>query len=289
LQNDPRGDDLYAATNHGLYVRHQNATADVVSHGNRWLPVQGIGPMEIVTLRPQRRGLLAVGADGALYLGTASRQGQGLRWRPWGRRVPAGDGPIVGALAGAEWEVQLASPLPTQFAQNCLRFGYTDAQAFDVCGPFRDFYLHFGPKVFGYPIELATVMPHGGVRQSFDNVVLEWTPQRGVYLAPLGQLALRGRVFPRPTASQLQQVNTPIVNGYYVEPLFYPYWHEHLWHGVSIFGAPISQGLRAPSTDGTGRIVQVQYFTNARLEWHQGYQPGARIRLSPLQSYPVGY
>jgi hypothetical protein len=279
LQSDPQGADLYAATSHGLYRRHQNATYNVYYQGNRWVPVRGVPNAAIAAIRPTRGGLLAIAADGTTYEGT--RKGQALTWRPLRRSVPRSAAPVGAALVGAEWQAPpLPTPLPVQFTQNCVQVG--PSNPFDVCGPFRQFYLHFKDTILGFPRELATVTAHGTVRQAFENVALEWTPARGVFLAPLGRIAAAGRVFPHPTRQQIQQAYTPLVDGYYVEPVFYQFWLQNSLHGVSIFGNPISQLLTVPSPDGTGRPALVQYFTNARLEYHRDYLPGSPFRLSPL-------
>jgi hypothetical protein len=124
------------------------------------------------------------------------------------------------------------------------------------------------------------VLGHGVVRQVFDNVWLEWTARRGVYLAPLGKMAAGGRAFPHPTPHQVREADTAYIGGYYVEPLFYDFWRRY--GGAAVFGNPISQRAYERSTNGTGQKVPVQYFTNVRLEYHTELPPGSQVQLSNL-------
>jgi hypothetical protein len=278
MQSDPFGADLYVATDQGLFARHVNAAYGPPRDGNTWRPVTvAHGP--IVALRPWRRGLLAVAQSGALYEGTQGK-GQALSWHRLEQRLPSGGAPVVGALAGAEWQAPPPPPpLPEQFTR-CLSFGPSPGQAFDVCGPFRTFYLRFRYPVFGWPRGRAVVRGHGVVRQVFDNVWLQWTARRGVYLAPLGKMAAGRRTFPYPTPRQVRDADTAYIGGYYVEPRFYEFWRRY--GGVAVLGDPISQRADERSTNGTGQKVPVQYFTNVRLEYHAELPPGSQVQLSNL-------
>jgi hypothetical protein len=278
IQSDPFGADLYVATDQGLFARHLNTADDLPHDGNTWRPV-AVAHDPIVALGPWRRGLLAVAQSGILYEGTQGK-GQALVWHRLEQRLPIDGAPVVGALAGAEWQAPPPPPpLPEQFTR-CLSFGPSPGQAFDVCGPFRAFYLHFRYPVFGWPRGRAVVLGHGVVRQVFDNVWLEWTARRGVYLAPLGRMAAGRRAFPHPTPRQVREADTAYIGGYYVEPLFYDFWRRY--GGVAVFGDPISQRASERSTNGTGQKVPVQYFTNVRLEYHVELPPGSQVQLSNL-------
>ena len=48
--------------------------------------------------------------------------------------------------------------------------------------------------------------------------------------------------------------------------VFLTFWKSH--SGNALFGAPISQPLYEQNGDGTGRTYLVQYFQNARMEYH---------------------
>lgn len=282
LQSDPLGNDLYAATSAGLYVRH--LLAGSAANATTWRRAINHTRAPIVALRPLNhgQGMLAVTRDGVLYHGTRAH-GQSFSWD---HGSLSGEEPLVAALTGAEWQgVAALPPLPAQF-KRCLRIGPSPDRAFDVCGPFAAFYLRYGQSaVLGYPRESAVPLGGAGVTQLFSNVQLAWTPRQGAFLAPLGLRAAGHRVFPHPTPQQIASVTTPYLDGYYVDPVFDQFWRQYLnppGSGASIFGPPISQVLWAASTDGTGRRVQVQYFRNARLEYHPDRPLGNRILLSSL-------
>lgn len=54
--------------------------------------------------------------------------------------------------------------------------------------------------------------------------------------------------------------------GHRIAGPFPDFWTHH--HGQLLFGAPISEPLLEQNGDGSGRAYQVQYFQNARLEYH---------------------
>jgi hypothetical protein len=285
LQSDPLGNDLYAATNEGLYVRHLLTASVAIA----WRQVIGKAHAPIIALMslPQGNGMLALTRDGVLYRGTRAK-GQSFTWPPRQGRPLRVAGPFIAALSGAAWQgIAQAPPVPAQFRRDCLpSVGPSPDRAFDVCGPFASFYLRNGQYgVLGYPLQRAAATAGGVVTQSFTNVQLQWTPRQGVYLAPLGLRRAAGRVFPKPTPAQVANVTTPYINGYFVDPLFDPFWRQYVnppGVGPSIFGPPISQLLYETSTDGSGRRVAVQYFTNVRLEYHPERPQGNRVLLSSL-------
>src|SRR5579883_2846728 len=121
-------------------------------------------------------------------------------------------------------------------------------------------------------------MTKGGVvQQVFENVILQW---RGgsVSLAPLGALAARGHHFKPSTA----RCDTVFVGGYCVDDKFYEFWRQINIDSVNIFGPPVSPLVKEKSSDGTGHVVDVQYFVNARLEYHPEPQLLQQIQLSSL-------
>ena len=135
-----------------------------------------------------------------------------------------------------------------------------------VRGTFYAFYHQYGDlKVFGLPLTEAFT-DRGQVVQYFERARLALTAG-GVRESPIGSLLTSGRAFPpvapfRSTASSLYFGATRhSLGGHYLD-----FWIHH--HGQLLFGAPISQPLPEQNGDGTGRIYQVQYFQNARLEYH---------------------
>jgi hypothetical protein len=175
--------------------------------------------------------------------------------------------------------------VPALFRQRCLRVGTGVNETFDVCGPFRDYYVRFFHPILGWPRGVAYAAQGGVVQQVFENVILQW---RGgsVGLVPLGELAARGHHFKPGTAP----CDTVFVGGYCVSDKFYDFWRQISIDSVSIFGAPVSPLVHERSTDGTGHLVDVQYFVNARLEYHPEPQLSQHIQLSSLGiEYGVRY
>ena len=282
LVADSVGGDLYAAVDRGLYMNHKSTAGNPGSIERRsWLPAIDTAGDPIVTLRQAGDGMFAVTKGGVIYQGGRGR-GQSLIWKRLQSTATPDGSPVVSLSMGSEWQnVPVPPPLPARFTQNCLRFGPTPDRAFDVCGPFADTYLRFRYPVFGWPLQRPNVAGDGSIRQTFDNVILEWTPRAGVYLAPLGRVKAGRRSFARPSAAEALRAGTAYVNGYYVDPIFYPYWRHYLMRGASVFGPPISQAQREQSSNGTGRQVMVQYFVNARLEYHPELATGS-VQLSDL-------
>lgn len=283
LFSDPAGADLYAATSQGLYAQDQNLSR-VNAPGKDWRQVTPAHGDPVVTLLPARQGMLALTAGGAIYQGRRARW-QALSWRGPEQSLAAAGSSFTAALTAANWNSPpQAVPLPAPFTARCLPVGPASGEKIDVCGPFLQFYLPYGPRVLGWPRQPARRLAHGVIEQAFDHMVMDWTPRKQVYLKPVGQIAAGERHFPRPTPQQVRAngAATVYINGYYVEPVFYQFWRFYQYHGVSIFGPPISQGLKEPSTDGSGAMVQVQYFVNARLEYHDDGSASSPIRVSSL-------
>lgn len=278
ITDDPGNADIYAATNRGLFVHDQSAGPRLGRAGDWRSAVPAHGDA-IITVQAAGGGLIAVTAHGVVYRGTRGRW-QSLTWPAVPLATLRGVSPLLEAVSGLSWQARPGmTGVPEQFARRCLPVGPALGQTFDVCGPFRDFFILFGYPVLGWPRDRAAPDAPGVVRQVFDNVDLEWSRNKGVYLAPIGRLSAGGQVFPHPTSRALSQNLTAVINGYYVDPIFYPFWRAHQFHDVSIFGPPISQVIVRPSTDGTGLPVKVQYFVNARLEYHAA---GIPVRVSSL-------
>lgn len=287
---DPTQSDLYAATSDGLFVRHQPLSFPQDDR-TAWRRVRTGTSDAIVALGalPARHEMLALARGGTILVGRRPRDGGALSWHIGGR-TPATAAPVTALLAGAEWRRGPHRPiLPVQFTQGCVPVTDPLGASSEVCGPFRDFYLSYGQyRVLGYPQGQATVGTHGMVTQLFGNVKLAWTQARGPYLLPVWQQLEQGRHFRRPSRKELANVSTPYFRdtGYYVDPHFAPTWGAFKYEGAykhlqSIFGPPISQVLSDQSSDGSGRSVLVQYFTNARFEYHEEGQQSVRISALP--------
>jgi hypothetical protein len=136
-----------------------------------------------------------------------------------------------------------------------------------VRGVFLSFYdANDGADIFGAP--LTEAFSEGGqVVQYFERSRLvdaqghiASTPL-GLYVtanrhfAPVGQPAAPGGMWFPDTGHTLSGV-------------FLAFWQAH--HGNILFGSPISEPLHEQNGDGTGHRYLVQYFQNARLEYHPG-------------------
>ena len=133
-------------------------------------------------------------------------------------------------------------------------------------GTFYDFYRSYGDlNVFGLPLTEAFT-DHGQLVQYFERARLALTAQ-GVGESPLGSLVTAGRSFPA-AAPFLSSASSLYFAGtrHSLTGRFLDFWTRH--HGQLLFGAPISQPLPEQNGDGTGRSYMVQYFQNARLEYH---------------------
>ena len=295
LESDPAGNDLYAATDHGLLRRHR--PGDPVA--NPWQQALDTAGDHIVTLRPWEHGqrMIALSSRGHMYVGTR-RNGQSLVWNGQSRDLRLTT-PLLAALSGTEWQRIDALPLlPAAFTGlgPCAFLGPTAGQSFDVCGPFRAFYYYYAGNrsLFGYPTGPARRTANGGVAQDFEKVRMVWGPRPyrpgdfnlGASLAPvvLDRVRAGHLHFKKPSIQQYQQGDAPSAYGYFVAPRFYPFWRAYQDAGeVSIFGGAISQDVREPGSDGTGTSVRVQYFENARLE-----ERGGTVVVSFLSSVPAG-
>jgi photosystem II stability/assembly factor-like uncharacterized protein len=143
---------------------------------------------------------------------------------------------------------------------------YVKATGHYIRAPFLDFYnKNMGLKIFGLP--LTEVMPYEGhFVQFFERAELEITAN-GIVEAPLGSILTQGRAFPTvhafapsPTKMYFSATKHSLSGN------FLKFWQNH--HGAQLFGLPISEPLREKNGDGTGRVYLVQYFQNARLEFH---------------------
>ena len=133
-------------------------------------------------------------------------------------------------------------------------------------GLFYAFYRRYGDlKIFGLPLTEAHT-EHGQVVQYFERARLVLTTV-GVREGPLGSLLTAGRAFPPvPPSPATANSRYVVATRHTLSGRFLEFWISH--HGQLLFGDPISQPLTEENGDGTGRTYQVQYFQNARLEYH---------------------
>jgi hypothetical protein len=133
----------------------------------------------------------------------------------------------------------------------------------------KDPFLHFynqvnGLKIFGLP--LTEAFDDGGqIVQYFERSELVAANGR-VSIEPLGSQLTASRHFPPlaccPPGNEAWFSQTR----HWLTGQFLAFWRSH--KGPTLFGMPISQPLHEQNGDGTGRTYLVQYFQNARMEYH---------------------
>jgi hypothetical protein len=134
-----------------------------------------------------------------------------------------------------------------------------------VRGPFLAYYTRYnGSLVFGLPLSEA-YRESDGMVQYFERARLVLHNGR-VTISPLGQWLTAGRAAPtQPFLSTGRRLSFP-GTGHTLGWPFLDFWLAH--HGSVVFGPPIYGPLSEQNGDGTGAFYPVQYFRNARLEYH---------------------
>jgi len=175
------------------------------------------------------------------------------------------------ALAGTPLAVQPGDEkrLPTP-ADDPLYFAPTRQR---VSPLFADFFRRNGAvETFGYP-RTAPQARNGLFEQHFQRAVLEYLPEfegtpRAIRIRPLGQQLTQARAFAlslRPASADTQRQYFP-ETGHSVGLGFLKYFRSR--GGVAVFGLPLSGEIEEVNSDGSGRTYTVQYFQNARFEFH---------------------
>ena len=207
-----------------------------------------------------RPGTVLAGTSGSIAYRSTDR---GASWAALDS--PFSPGTPVLCLAASVRRASPTDPVdPPVGSQQGIR--YFAQTGHTVGGAFYAFYRRYGDlKIFGLPLTEAYT-EHGQVVQYFERARLVLATG-GVRESPLGTLLTAGRSFPPAAISPL----TPSYlyfgeTGHCIAGPFLDFWTRH--HGQLLFGDPISEPLLEQNGDGTGRTYQVQYFQNARLEYH---------------------
>ena len=230
--------------------------------GTSWTPAAIPNSIRFNTLLydPARPGtILAGGSDQGLYRSTD----YGAHWRLLHDSLSISQSVLCLTVS-----LHVASPTdpvdpPAAGVQGLQYFAQT---GHSLRGTFYAFYHRYGDlKIFGLPLTEAYT-DHGQVVQYFERARLEITAD-GVRESHLGTLLTAGRAFP-PVPPSPATANSRYVAAtrHTLSGHFLHFWISH--KGQLLFGDPISQPLRERNGDGTGRTYQVQYFQNARLEYH---------------------
>ena len=134
-----------------------------------------------------------------------------------------------------------------------------------VGAPFLGFWQQNGLALVGEPLSEPFV-ENGKLVQYFERSRLTIVGGK-LTISPLGALLTAGRSFPKvaPLSNSATSKYFP-ETGHSLTGRFLSYWLAH--NGARLFGPPISQPLQESNGDGSGRRYLVQYFRNARMEYH---------------------
>ena len=154
---------------------------------------------------------------------------------------------------------------------------YSTATLHTVSGPFLSFWqAHNGLAVFGEPLSEPFV--DGGLTVQYFERARLTVSGGAVSISPLGVLLTSGRSFPAvPSFPGTATDQYFPATSHSLSGRFLTYWQAHA--GALLFGPPISEPLMETNGDGTGRVYLVQYFRNARMEYHPELK-GTRFEVS---------
>jgi photosystem II stability/assembly factor-like uncharacterized protein len=187
----------------------------------------------------------------------------GGHWYRYGTGIDSGDGIL--ALAAINRPALPTDPVPAPYG-NPSGVRYFPATHHTVRGAYLSFYnANNGLKIFGLPLTESFVDVGGQNVQYFERSRLIYSHGH-VTVAALGSQLTAGRYFQPvaccPGGGQVWFSQT----GHTISGKFLSFWRSH--NGSRLFGYPISQPLYEQNGDGTGRTYLVQYFQNARMEYH---------------------
>jgi hypothetical protein len=142
---------------------------------------------------------------------------------------------------------------------------YAASTMHTLAAPFLAFWQHHGGMaIFGAP--LSEPFTEGGQTvQYFERARLVRQGTQ-VQISPIGRLLTAGHPFPpaAPVLSTAGRRYFPTTK-HTLAGRFLTFWQQH--HGSLLFGPPISEPLKELQ-EGTDATYLVQYFANARLEYH---------------------
>ena len=254
---------------HGTHV----LAADYFGHiyrsldgGISWLQTQtpfqvASSAVNALLYDPARPGSVVAGLTGSSSIATSTDQG--ASWSESRNSVFSNSSALCLAISLRPGLLTDPVAPPTLGLKDVHYFSQT---GHTVRGTFYKFYQQYGGlKIFGLPLTEAFT-DHGQVVQYLERARLALTTS-GVRESPLGSLLTAGRTFP---PAPLPPITPSYLyfgaTGHWIAGPFLEFWTRH--HGQLLFGDPISEPLPEQNGDGTGRAYQVQYFQNARLEYH---------------------
>lgn len=254
---DPKtGSRVVAGTSDGALYRS-------IDGGTTWSRTGGAGgrPITALLFDPTSPTVVFGGtSDGDVSL---NGYDNGRIW--YYNSTPFGADNGVLALAGNGRPASPVDAVPPPYG-NPTGVRYFSETHHTVRGQFLRFYNAYGNlKIFGLP--LTEAFAEGGQTvQYFERARLAYVHGR-IVVGALGSQVSAGRYFYTvgccgTPGSSLWFRQT----GHSLSGNFLSFWKSH--HGSLLFGLPISQPLYERNGDGTGRTYLVQYFQNARMEYH---------------------
>ena len=243
-----------------------NAVYVSTDGGARWsrhaiTGLQG-GVTQLAEDRQQPGTLIAGGGDGSVWVSADS----GMTWTVSSNSVAGTVGSPILALA-----LVRRRALPVDGVSDPHTAGVQWFQGYGghtLRGPFLAFYQSHA-DLLGAPLteEFFDRDRNGARAQYFQNMELLVVGAH-VVPAPLGLEAVPS-TYVTPGAS------------YTVDPHFQAFVDAN--GGTDLFGSPVSPAFRQTTDDGTGRLYLVQYFRNARLEYHpEAESAGKAVQIGVL-------
>lgn len=152
----------------------------------------------------------------------------------------------------------------------------TPAVCLDLCveAEFQTFYQeNGGERIFGKPHTGKLLTADGQIIQYFDGARLVYDPTtQTIAMTPLGSWAYEGLEFPI-TAAVPSSNESQTIAGFTVQDEFLRFYQNY--GGEKVLGKPISPQLDEGE-------LRVQYFENARLEWHPEAPADQQVQVGQL-------
>ena len=148
-----------------------------------------------------------------------------------------------------------------------------------LAGAFRQYFVaNGGLPIFGLPLS-EPFHESGQLVQYFERARLVFAGGK-VSPSPLGRELTANRHIPPVPCCGVPRSRWFAESRQTLAEPFLAFWLTH--RGSVVFGPPISGQVREGNGDGTGRIYLVQYFTNARLEYHPELGIAYRVTVGQL-------
>jgi photosystem II stability/assembly factor-like uncharacterized protein len=254
---DPRhpGRVIGGTNSAGFYLSEDGGTSWRRQSSGNGLPVNSIA------FDAAHPGVVFAGSDDGTRIYRSDDSGTTWSSSPSGFK---GDGYILSIVA-ADSEALPTNPVAAP-AGNPAGVRYFAETHHTVSGAFlRFFNANSGLKFFGLPLTESYATGSGYQIQYFERAQLFLLHGR-VSMASLGVILTMQRNFPAVACCPASGWKWFSGTGHTLSGRFLSFWMSH--NGAVLFGLPRSEPLYEMNGDGTGRTYLVQYFSNARMEYH---------------------